>query len=242
MRLFLYLEFYYEALGFNRCVSRSIMLLLLEQAILPDFHLQANNLSCERGFRQLFTGINLSVQAGDVLRIVGANGAGKSTLLNVLAGTSSDYQGEMLFNQQPLHKMRFEYREQCVFLGHANAVKTSLTVLENLQLFQTLYPCSNNLLADVLAQVQLTGFEHVLAGQLSAGQKQRVALARLLMSSAALWILDEPFTAIDKQGIAHFEQILAAEAKNGRAIILTAHHDVNIDGLQQLELEGDAGV
>lgn len=214
--------------------------LLPEPSILSNFHLQANNLSCERGFRQLFTGINLSMQQGDVLRIAGANGAGKSTLLNVLAGISDDYQGELIFNQQPLHKMRFEYHSQCVFLGHANAVKTNLTVLENLQLFQSLYPCNNKSFADVLAQVQLTGFEHMLAGQLSAGQKQRVALARLFISDATLWIMDEPFTAIDKQGIAHFEQALSQEAANGRAIILTAHHDVNIDGLQQLELNGEA--
>lgn len=191
--------------------------------------LSAQSLSCERSWRLLFSGIHLQISAGEVLRIAGPNGAGKSTLLKVLAGISSDYHGDIFWRGQPMREARDDFHRDSCFLGHNKAVKLGLTAGENLRWFQGIYPCKPEMtIPAVLAQVGLAAYEHTLCSQLSAGQQQRVALARLLLSTAALWMLDEPFTAIDKQGVADFEQIIGDFVVQGGAVIMTTHHALQL--------------
>lgn len=193
--------------------------------------LSIQSLSCERGYRQLFQQLNFSLSSGQVIRIAGPNGSGKSTLLNVLAGISSDYSGDIYFKDQPVAEVGYEYREHLCYLGHAKAVKTQLTPEENLKWFCSMYPVRADVtIDDVLEHVGLKPFKQQICAQLSAGQKQRVALARMLISAADIWILDEPFTAIDQKGVKHFEQLIADFSESGGAVLVTTHHDLQVLG------------
>lgn len=199
-----------------------------------DQLLSAQNLGCERGYRQLFEQLGFTLHRGQLMRVAGGNGSGKSTLLKVLAGLSSDYQGDLFWRGQPITEVRDQYQAGLCYLGHAKAVKQRLTVSENLAWFRSLYPCNDeSIQSDVLKQLRLYRFRDQLCGQLSAGQQQRVALARLLISKADLWILDEPFTAIDKEGVLEFEQIIQDRVAQGTAVILTTHHSLQLAVPQQ---------
>ncbi len=191
--------------------------------------LSAQSLGCERAYRSLFGDLDLSIDAGQVVRIAGPNGAGKSTLLKVLAGISSDFEGNIFWRGQPVNSVRDDFQRESCFLGHNKAVKLGLTAYENLAWFQALYPSKKMLsIADALTRVGLGQFQDTLCSQLSAGQQQRVALARLLLASAKLWILDEPFTAIDKHGVAEFENIIGHFVQSGGAVIITTHHNLQL--------------
>ncbi len=203
--------------------------------------LSIKDLSCERGYRLLFEHLEFEVNTGDVLRITGGNGSGKTSLLNILAGLSTQFNGDIRFNQTPIKRVRHEYLSSLCYLSHEKGVKLGLTVLENLAWFASLYPCKVNdelALLEILEVVGLKRFRFQRAAELSQGQKQRVALARLLISKASLWILDEPFTAIDQSGIKLFETLISDFAKSGGAVIITAHHPLSIEG-QYRELRLD---
>lgn len=126
--------------------------------------------------------------------------------------------------------MKEQFHADLCYLGHAKGVKQGLSITENLRWFCSLYPChaSADAQRQVLEQLQLYRFRDQLCGQLSAGQQQRVALARLLLSKASLWILDEPFTAIDRQGVVEFEEIICQRVSSGTAVILTTHHALQL--------------
>lgn len=191
--------------------------------------LSIQSLYCERAYRTLFSDLSFSINAGEALQIAGPNGSGKSTLLKVIAGISSDYTGKLYWKNEEIRHCREYYHSQMCFLGHAKAVKLSLTARENLAWFQGLYPCHVSANIDVaLKKVGLAAYADTLCSQLSAGQQQRVALARLIMSAAHLWILDEPFTAIDKQGIAEFEALIGSFVEQGGAVMITTHHNLQL--------------
>lgn len=193
--------------------------------------LRIENLSCERGYRTLFEQLSFSIRAGELIHIAGENGTGKSTLLKVLAGLTSDYEGGIFWQGMPLAKVKEDYLNHICYLSHAKAVKQRLTVQENLDYFSALYPNhQREREQSVLEMLHLGAYRHQLCSQLSAGQQQRVAIARLLLSHAQLWILDEPFTAIDKQGVAELEDIIANSVSMGVAVMLTTHH-----GLQSVK-------
>jgi heme exporter protein A len=191
--------------------------------------LSAHALSAERAYRALFSRLSFELSAGEVIRLAGPNGAGKSTLLKILAGLTTDYQGDIFWRDKNITDARDSFQRESCFLGHNKAVKSVLTAYENLHWFASLYPCKTNInISDVLQQVGLLGYEHTLCSQLSAGQQQRVALARLLLSSAVIWLLDEPFTAIDKQGVVVFENLISQFVLQGGAVIITTHHDIQL--------------
>ena len=195
--------------------------------------LTVNNLSCERGYRPLFDNLCFDLYKGDILHITGGNGSGKTSLLNILAGLSTQFSGDIAFQGAPIKSLQHEFLSSLAYLSHEKGVKLGLTALENLAWYASLYPCKVNNEAgfiEVLNQVGLKRFRFQRVNDLSQGQKQRVALARLLMSKADLWILDEPFTAIDQTGVAHFEQLIGNFAAQGGAVIITAHHLLNIQG------------
>jgi heme exporter protein A len=193
--------------------------------------LEVKNLFCERDERVLFSHLSFSINSGEVVQIEGQNGSGKTTLLRILCGLSEAYEGELFWQKKGMPEVLDDYFRQMLYVGHLAGVKSSLTAEENLAWMQQLDPALNKVnIAEALKSVGLYGFEDVPCYTLSAGQQRRVGLARLYLSTAPLWILDEPFTALDKQGVAEKEALLAQHVLKGGSVILTTHHDLNVPG------------
>lgn len=210
--------------------------------VLSQVILEAREVSCERDHRLLFERVCFTLAEGEVLQIAGANGSGKTTLLRFLGGISKAFSGDILWQGQNINEVAAHYRSQFLYLGHAPGVSLNLSALENLRWYFSLnqYVDLKPLLY-ALHQVGLAGYEDVPAYRMSAGQQRRIALARLIVSQAPLWILDEPFTAIDRAGVAELEQLLARHAHAGGAVILTTHHELNLDTpFSRVELEASA--
>ena len=199
--------------------------------------LELRALGCERDGRHLFGGLDLQVQPGEIVQIEGPNGSGKTSLLRILTTVSNAYQGELLWRGQPLQKSRLDYLNHLLYLGHLPGVKKALTPRENLEWFSGMNSGHNQLKIDqALDNVGLYGFEDVPCYSLSAGQHRRVALARLYLTPAQIWVLDEPFTAIDKDGVAALERLLAEHAAGGGAVVLTTHQALAIESVRQVNL------
>ncbi len=202
--------------------------------------LEVAGLHCTRGYRSLFNELAFTLEVGQLLLVEGRNGSGKTTLLKILAGLREADAGQVLWQQQPIAAWGAEYRQQFVWLGHSNGIKEDLTALENLQMMQALSSphSSASPLKYVLEQMGLAGNGHRFPRHFSAGMKRRLALSRLLLSSAKLWILDEPQAALDKAGIQLFESILSEHLQQGGSAIMTSHHDVGLQGshIQRLVL------
>lgn len=186
--------------------------------------LEIITLSCVRDERTLFHRLSFSVKAGDIVQIEGPNGAGKTSLLRLLAGLSRAEQGEICWHDRPIQQQRERWHASMLYLGHHPGVKAVLSPLENLRFYHP--DCDDVQIFAALESVDLLGYEEVPVAQLSAGQQRRVALARLWLSRATLWILDEPLTAIDKTGIEKLMMKFAQHADNGGAVILTTHQDL----------------
>jgi len=199
--------------------------------------LQLKQVACERDDQLLFAPISMTVKAGQIVQLEGPNGVGKTSLLRSICGLSSRYRGEMLWRGQPLAKMRADFAAESLYLGHHAGLKAALNSRENLLWWAALRGIDAETTADnALAQVGLAGYELSPCYQLSAGQQRRVALARLFLADVPLWILDEPFTAIDKHGVAELESWLATHAANGGAVLLTTHQPLSMDVLIKVEL------
>ncbi|PSW11176.1 heme ABC transporter ATP-binding protein CcmA [Photobacterium rosenbergii] len=207
--------------------------------------LSVEELSCTRDERVLFENLHFTVSSGELVQIEGHNGAGKTTLLRILAGLGRADDGRVCWLDEDIESAREDYHQELLFLGHQTGVKRELTAYENLAYFQSMHLCNEesdlngepqvsgeDSLWQALAQVGLAGREDVPAGQLSAGQQRRVALARLWLSNHKLWILDEPLTAIDKQGVKVLEGLFLAHAKRGGIVVLTTHQDMFTDSDQ----------
>ena len=183
--------------------------------------LEAINLTCIRDERILFSDLNFTVNPGDIVQIEGPNGAGKTSLLRLLAGLSSAEQGEVRWQGERLQQQREQWHRSLLFLGHQPGVKTILSPLENLAFYHAEGDDEQRFAA--LEAVDLLGFEEVAVAQLSAGQQRRVALARLWLSRAPVWILDEPLTAIDVNGVEKLMALFVRQARSGGMVILTTH-------------------
>lgn len=191
-------------------------------------NLAVEHLQCIRDDRVLFDDLNFSLNSGQLLQIEGHNGSGKTSLLRILCGLTLPAEGIVYWNNQDIQEIKSNYWSTLTYIGHAHGIKAELTPLENLAMAQALATKLISVdLADALEQVGLYGFEDVPTRTLSAGQQRRVALARLLVCDTQLWILDEPFTALDKAAISMIENLLDAHAKQGGMAILTSHHTVN---------------
>ena len=185
--------------------------------------LSAQDVAIQRGERRLLSGFHLTVEAGDIWQLVGANGVGKTSLLRALAGLA-----QLGVSGQIVHK------QARLYLGHASALKKNLSALDNLRC----HPASDILASDemifsALESLNLAGYEERPVGSLSAGQQRRVALSRLLLSQAPLWLLDEPFTALDVSGCDWLDIQIRSHVSSGGAVVYTSHQPSRFGSLQQ---------
>ena len=200
--------------------------------------LEARALTCVRGNRQLFSGLNLAISLGECLHVRGENGVGKTSLLRLLTGLSQPESGEVLWNGLSISKEPSTYHRELLFLGHRDALKEDLTALENLQLYATLddvqLPVDKALGA--LWRFGLRGREYLPVNCLSAGQKRRVLMARMLTRQAKLWILDEPFNALDTHAVQALQGLIAEHIEQGGLVVLTSHQAVSLPRVKVLDL------
>lgn len=197
--------------------------------------LELNDLQCVRGSRVLFSGVSVTVNAGQMLRVQGENGSGKTSLLRMVCGLSTPDHGEVLWQGQRIARLREEFNLQLVYLGHAPALKDDLSALENLQASGGLagLSCSEHEAASALAQAGLRERELLPARVLSQGQRKRVGIARLALSTAAaLWVLDEPFNALDEAACTWLQGLIAAQLGRGGVVVLTSHQGRAWDATQ----------
>ncbi len=193
--------------------------------------LEISALSAIRGERVLFKELSFSMNPGELIQIEGRNGSGKTTLLRIIAGLGDSEGGDVFWKGQLVHTIREQYHQDLLFLGHLPGVKRELTGYENLMFHQSLVQgkADSEQIWTALARVGLGGREDIPVAQLSAGQQRRVALARLWLSRQPLWILDEPLTAIDKQGVRVLEKLFLEHTKLGGMVLLTTHQDMFIN-------------
>jgi heme exporter protein A len=198
--------------------------------------LVVKNLSCSRDDRLLFDNINFSLLPGQIVLLEGSNGSGKTTLLRILCGFRAADDGGVYWRG-----VRITDSSDCdgiAYVGHADGAKKELTVLDNLRFALALGRPGHYTLEQALETVQLAGYDDNPVHTLSAGQKRRLSLARLLISNSLLWILDEPFTALDRQGVSLIEALIADQVERGGMVILTSHQALNLPHLpvQQIQL------
>lgn len=192
--------------------------------------LQAEGLACRRGDRLLFRGLDLCLEAGQILWLRGANGRGKTSLLRLLSGLSTPAEGEIRWNGRSLRAAGADFRRQLLFIGHQNGLKDDLSATEALQFLARIHGLPSST-AEVIAALQAMAIgnrRNAPVRTLSQGQRRRVALARLALDlavpgRAGLWLLDEPYDALDAQGITSLDGVLSAHARRGGSIVLTSH-------------------
>ncbi len=202
--------------------------------------LELRQVECVRGRRSLFKGLDLLVQPGQLLRLHGANGSGKTSLLRMICGLLAPADGEVLWRGQRIAALREEFGKELVYLGHAAALKDDLSALENLQTASVLggQAVSAPQAGAALAAAGLRGRERAPARVLSQGQRKRVALARLVLSSKSpLWVLDEPFNALDSAATAWLAGLVSAQVERGGIVVLSSHQSVAFsDAIPQVAL------
>ena len=201
--------------------------------------LEAQNLCCSRGDRDLFSNLNFQLEPGTLLYVEGPNGSGKTTLLRAVCGLFMPTDGALLWQGQNTQTLAEEYRKELIYLGHHNGIKLDLSGLENLHIATVLDGdnVTEKRLWDALGEMGLAGYEDLPTRILSQGQKRRVALARLLVSNARLWILDEPFTALDIAAVGKLQSIIAKHVEQGGLVMLTTHQEVALTSGQVNKLQ-----
>lgn len=193
--------------------------------------LMAEGLEVWRGDRCLFSGLGLEVNAGQLLYVSGPNGSGKTTLLRMLCGLVLPEDGAIRWAGDNIRELGDEYHRELFYFGHLNGIKGELTALENLAMAALLAGQlhSEEQILDALERMGLQGYEDLPTKVLSQGQKRRVALAGLLLTRARLWILDEPFTALDVAAVAGLRDTLRAHLQAQGLVVLTTHQEVDFD-------------
>ena len=192
--------------------------------------LETRDLSCFRNDRLLFEALNIRLEAGQMLLVEGPNGSGKTSLLRILTGLRLADQGDVLWRGEPIDHLAGDYYEQVNYVGHHDGIKLELTCVENLRLARAMGIPSERDIDDVLDQVKLYAEGETEVANLSAGQRRRLALARLLATESILWILDEPFTSLDRNSMAMFSEIFEQHLKGEGAIVMTSHHELSLPG------------
>jgi len=200
--------------------------------------LETSALACERGGLRLFSDLGFAVAPGNLLRVRGGNGSGKTTLLRTLAGLTRPAAGAVRWKGREIDD---DYRGEMLFLGHAPALKGELTAIENLEFSAQLSDLQNADCGQGLRRLGIERLADLPASYLSQGQQKRAALARLALAAAVpLWLLDEPFAALDDEAIGRVSALCAAHLAAGGMLVLTSHQDVPVAAasVQTIELRG----
>ncbi len=190
--------------------------------------LETRDLCCIRNDRLLFEHLDIALTPGEMLVVEGPNGCGKTSLLRILTGLRLADSGEVLWRGEVIDRLAGDYYEQVAYVGHHDGVKLELSCLENLRLARAMGIPSSADLDEVLDRVNLYTYGESEAGSLSAGQRRRLALARLLATDSLCWILDEPFTSLDRASIELFAGLFEQHLLREGLIVVTSHHDLDL--------------
>ena len=195
--------------------------------------LEISNLACSRGDHLLFSDLNFSLSAGELLQVQGANGSGKTSLLRTLCGFMMPVAGEICWRGQNIRELGDQFYAEMIYLGHLNAIKDELNALENLRIGAGLAGCKvdDKQVIAALRRMGLRGRETLSVKVLSQGQRRRVALARLLLCNASLWILDEPLTALDVGAVELMQELIGEHLVNNGMVIYTTHQPLEVVGV-----------
>ncbi len=197
-------------------------------------------LGCVRGDRRLFSDLNFSLRPGELMQLTGLNGSGKTSLLRMICGLLAPAEGQILWQGGNIRSLGEEYFLSITYIGHRNGVKDELTAMENLRVASGLggVEVSRAQAADVLDKMGLAGRETLPARLLSEGQRRRVALARLMVCTTALWLLDEVLTSLDTAAVTLVKRVIEEHLSNGGMAIIATHQELNLSAgsFQRLEL------
>jgi len=195
--------------------------------------LSVHDLACARGERLLFKAMNFSLGAGAMLLVQGGNGQGKTSLLRLLTGLSRPEAGEVRWRGVPIARCQETFHQEMTYLGHANGIKDELNPLENLRFYDGLQgrAFDPDKAVATLERLGLTRCLDLPCRVLSFGQRRRVALTALLLSGAALWILDEPLTGLDVHAVALMEDLFRDHLAGGGSAVATTHQAINLAGI-----------
>jgi heme exporter protein A len=197
--------------------------------------LKVKNISYQKDYNILFKNLTFQAKDGVILHVFGINGSGKTSLLKILAGISTAEKGSVSLDEHDVKS--FEYKKQIFYFGHLPSLNLTLSSIDNLNFLTNLKQSTNKiLLNDALNKIGLKGYENEYCYRLSAGQRRRVVLAGLFLSKAKLWLLDEPFTALDKDGIEIVKQCINNHCKNNGICIIVSHQDNIFANQEVLEL------
>lgn len=201
---------------------------------------EGQGLVCVRGERMVFRGLDFRLEAGGALVLIGPNGAGKSSLLRLMAGLLKPYDGKLTWNGEDALDDIDEHGARLHYVGHHDAVKPVLTAGENVQFWVDLRGAAAGRLKGALETFDIRHLEDIPGRFLSAGQKRRVNLARIVAAPAPLWLLDEPTTALDKAAIKRLEAAIQAHRDDGGQVVLSTHADISMPGAQVLDVSAFA--
>lgn len=201
-----------------------------------DTLLSVDNITVWRGDNLLLDDVCFALNAGQILQIRGANGSGKTTLLRIVCGIGFSDEGSVSWRGVSIGSSADQYNAELLYLGHKPGIKAALTPVENLRIFCTLSgvtfsTATDNAISTALSHLSLDTKAHLACRHLSAGQQRRVSLARLILQTAKLWVLDEPLTSLDKDGLAWVENQIGQHVAKGGAVLLTTHAPLNIAGV-----------
>ncbi len=191
--------------------------------------LSATDLTLFRGENCLFTGLSFALDPGEMLLLEGGNGSGKTSLIKAIVGMLDLEEGEVFWDGEPVRRNRQAFHGALVWMGHRVGFKGDLTLLENLAFEHALRPQRAGQMDDVLRQLSIDGLGQLPLRSLSAGQQRRVALARMLLADVPLWLMDEPFTNLDRAGRALVVRLVREHLRRGGLCVMAAHQDVEID-------------
>lgn len=195
--------------------------------------LEISDLACARGDHRLFSGLSFSLAEGELLQVEGVNGSGKTSLLRALCGFLIPEAGAIRWRGEDIRELREDYYAEIIYLGHHNAIKDELNALENLHINAGLAGCAldDKQAIAALRRMGLRGRETLPVKVLSQGQRRRVALARLLVGNAPLWILDEPLTALDVGAVGLMQELIGEHLSRNGMVIYTTHQPLEVAGV-----------
>lgn len=198
--------------------------------------LALEDIACLRGERTLFSGLSLSLEPGDMLVLRGANGAGKSSLLRIMAALLSPNEGRMSWRGEDVREDPDTYRRLLRYVGHLDALKNVLTVQENLLAFGRVQGSDPYNVGPAMEALGVGRLRHFPARYLSAGQRRRAALARLVMAPAPLWLLDEPTVGLDDDGVECLQRVIERQREGGGMVVAATHIDMGLSDTRTLRL------